>query len=54
MILKNREMTGLVVDLRNNPGGSPSTVCDMLDLILPKGLIVYTEDKNSKKTEDEI
>ena len=43
--------TGLVVDLRNNPGGSLSTVCDMLDLMLPKGLIVYTEDKNGKKTE---
>ena len=41
----------LVVDLRNNPGGSLSTVCDMLDLMLPKGLIVYTEDKNGKKTE---
>ena len=48
--LENQGMTGLVVDLRNNPGGSLSTVCDMLDLMLPKGLIVYTEDKNGKKT----
>ena len=49
--LGKQGMTGLVVDLRNNPGGSLSTVCDMLDLMLPKGLIVYTEDKNGKKTE---
>ena len=48
--LEKQGMTGLVVDLRNNPGGSLSTVCDMLDLMLPKGLIVYTEDKNGKKT----
>ncbi len=38
-------MKGLVIDLRNNPGGNLSTVCDMLDLILPEGTIVYTEDK---------
>lgn len=49
--LEKQGMTGLVVDLRNNPGGSLSTVCDMLDLMLPKGLIVYTEDKDGKKTE---
>lgn len=49
--LEKQGMTGLVVDLRNNPGGSLSTVCDILDLMLPKGLIVYTEDKNGKKTE---
>lgn len=35
----------LVIDLRNNPGGNLSTVCEMLDLILPEGTIVYTEDK---------
>ena len=33
--LEKQGMTGLVVDLRNNPGGSLSTVCDMLDLMLP-------------------
>ena len=29
-------MTGLIVDLRNNPGGNLNTVCEMLDLVLPK------------------
>lgn len=42
-------MTGLIVDLRNNPGGNLNTVCEMLDLVLPKGTIVYTEDKDGKR-----
>ena len=49
--LQKKYIEGLVVDLRNNPGGSLSTVCDILDSILPKGLIVYTKDKNGKKEE---
>lgn len=49
--LQKKNIEGLVVDLRNNPGGSLSTVGDILDSILPKGLIVYTKDKNGKKEE---
>ncbi len=49
--LKSKGMKGLVVDLRNNPGGNLSTVCEMLDLMLPEGLIVYTEDKNGNRQE---
>lgn len=49
--LQKKNIKGLVVDLRNNPGGSLTTVCDILDSILPKGLIVYTKDKNGKKEE---
>ena len=48
---KSQDMKGLVVDLRSNPGGSLSTVVDMLDLLLPEGIVVYTEDKNGKKEE---
>lgn len=51
--LTNQGMKGLVVDLRNNPGGNLSTVCDMVDLMLPKGLIVYTEDKEGNRQEME-
>lgn len=47
--LENQGMTGLIVDLRNNPGGNVSTVCEMLDQMLPEGLIVYTQDKDGKK-----
>ena len=43
--LENQGMKGLVVDLRNNPGGNLDTVTDMLRLLLPKGTIVSTKDK---------
>lgn len=49
--LQSQNMQGLIVDLRSNPGGNLDTVCDMLDLMLPEGLIVYTQDKDGKKTE---
>lgn len=47
--LTDQGMTGLIVDLRNNPGGNLNTVCEMLDMVLPKGTIVYTEDKDGKR-----
>ena len=42
-------MRGLIIDVRDNPGGLLSAVVDMLDYVLPKGLIVYTEDKYGNK-----
>lgn len=47
--LKKQGMKGMVIDLRGNPGGNLSTVCQMLDYILPEGLIVYTEDKDGER-----
>ena len=44
-------MKGLIIDLRGNPGGNLSTVCDIARMLLPKGLIVYTEDKYGKREE---
>ncbi len=44
--LTEQQMTGLVIDLRNNPGGNLNTVCEMLDLILPKGVIVSVKDRD--------
>ncbi len=41
----------LMIDVRNNPGGSLEVVCEILDQILPEGLIVYTEDKNGERKE---
>lgn len=49
--LQNQGMKGIVIDLRSNPGGSLNIVCQILDLILPEGRIVYTEDKNGKQQE---
>jgi carboxyl-terminal processing protease len=48
---KSDGMKGLIIDLRSNPGGNLSTVCDIAREILPKGLIVYTEDKYGKREE---
>ena len=49
--LENQGMEKLIIDLRNNPGGVLDTVCNMLEQILPEGLIVYTEDKQGNRTE---
>ena len=48
---KADNMKGLIIDLRSNPGGNLSTVCDICRMILPKGLIVYTEDKYGEREE---
>lgn len=44
-------MKGMILDLRANPGGSVNAVVEMCRMILPKGMIVYTKDKNGKKQE---
>lgn len=44
-------MKGMIMDLRGNPGGSLNAVVEMAQMILPEGMIVYTEDKNGKRTE---
>lgn len=38
-------MKGLIVDVRSNPGGLLSSVVDILDQLLPEGVVVYTQDK---------
>lgn len=48
--LEKQGMEGLIVDLRNNPGGLINVVVDMCDVIIKKGTVVYTEDKNKKRT----
>ena len=49
--LESQGMTSLLIDLRGNPGGNLSTVCDMLREILPEGLIVSTEERDGERTE---
>lgn len=40
------ELKGLVLDLRNNPGGVLSAAVEVSDSFLDKGLIVYTEGRD--------
>ena len=42
---------GLILDLRGNPGGSLATVVEICELMLPEGMIVYTEDKYGNRNE---
>ena len=47
----SKGIKGLIIDLRDNPGGSYEQVVLIADRLLPEGLIVYTEDRNQKKQE---
>ncbi len=47
--LQSQGMAGLIIDVRNNPGGLLDIVVKITDVLVPKGYIVYTEDKNGKK-----
>ena len=51
--LEKAGMKGLIVDVRNNPGGLLASVVKILDRLLPKGLIVYTEDKYGNRLEED-
>lgn len=50
-VIKGSGAKGLILDLRGNPGGSLNVVVDIAREILPKGLIVYTEDKYGQRDE---
>lgn len=50
-VLKEQGMKGLILDLRSNPGGNLNTVVDIARMLLPKGLIVYTEDRYGNRQE---
>ncbi len=42
---------GIVLDLRNNPGGLLRIAKDIVDELIPEGIIVSTKDKNGKSVE---
>ena len=55
MELKQEGMKKLIIDLRNNGGGSVDAVSKIADLLLPEGLIVktvYNDGKEVERTSD--
>lgn len=50
-VLKEQGMKGMILDLRSNPGGNLDTVVDICEMLLPEGLIVYTEDRYGNRDE---
>jgi len=49
--LINQGAKGLIVDVRANPGGLLDSVVNLLDYVLPEGLLVYVEDKYGNRDE---
>ncbi|QUH18728.1 S41 family peptidase [Alkaliphilus sp. B6464] len=47
--LKKQNVKGIVLDLRNNPGGSLDQCVEIADIILGEQVIVYTEDRNGNR-----
>lgn len=48
--LQAKGMKGLIIDVRDNPGGYYDQVAAIADRLLPKGTIVYTEDKYKRRS----
>lgn len=47
--LQNQSMKGMIIDLRDNPGGSLEVVCNIADMLVPEGTITYMEYKDGKR-----
>ena len=47
--LQAANVRGLVVDLRNNPGGLLTDVVEIADLLLPEGDVVYVENRAGER-----
>ena len=47
--IKKQNAKGLVIDLRNNPGGTLESVLDVADMFLPEGKIITIKDKQGKE-----
>ena len=48
---REQQAAGMVVDLRNNPGGLLDEVVRISDSVLPTGLIVYIKDRDGTRTD---
>lgn len=49
--LLDKGMEGLIIDVRDNPGGDLNEVVAIADCLVPEGLIVYMEDRAGNRME---
>ena len=49
--LKSQGMKGLIIDLRGNPGGNVTTVCEIAEELLPEGIVFYMKNKDGNRTD---
>ena len=47
--VEKKKINSLIIDLRNNPGGHLNQTDDMLDLFLPKKVVLYQIENKGKK-----
>lgn len=48
------DVAGVVVDLRDNPGGMLDHVVPIADMVLPEGLVTYIEDRQGNRQEERL
>lgn len=48
-LVRSKKVDGLIIDLRNNPGGLLDVATNIADILVPKGKIVYTVNKAGLK-----
>lgn len=51
LVKTDRQLQGLIIDLRNNPGGLLNAAVEISDLFLGDGLIVYTKGRTPESQE---
>ena len=49
--LTEQGVEGLIIDVRDNPGGTLTSVLAIADYLMPEGLIMYEEDKHGERVE---
>lgn len=47
--LEKNGMEKMIIDIRDNPGGSLEVVCDIADMIVPEGIITYMQYKDGTR-----